>query len=554
MTLKTCTRMNRAEEKPKRVIRQRTQTLLPRYGRAYYSEGPKTKELKSYEDAATLLTEAQRLLPNTKVGVSVLSTFDENFQDLKDLCPSSAFWELNLKYSMRSKDDAISFFGTLTERWDNTLKQIDNFLTVFADKPVFIKLSRELEWLPNTEQATSLLDKLSNHGDAGLIIANSRKIDIGPFIDQDEEVVLAGGVIAGDPLFDSTLKMIEGLAQECKSRVIPIVATGGMVDEQQVLMALRAGADAVQLCTAFDYNGHGFYQTLIDALRARIKWRGLRTLDTYVTQLRTEGIASVFSMPTLYFRAFWSEGFQKQIQQDIRFSRRMDFVLMSGRTVFNEWEGILSDRIKSRFYSVRALSLNPESKAFSAIQQTWGIVEPNEIKARQQRILSAKAWLDRLFNDGLRSLAVHIQERNAEYEKKGEPPLSPALMKVVNTLTDKELSDATQAELLQLLKRENEQRRRDDLERLPSPEWGSKLYDKVPFYSMYIFDDKACVSMYPFMRPGKLASPVYVYFRSSSEYSRLAEEFEMLWTHAAQPGMDSTPTVLGGGSSLDEVE
>ncbi len=263
ITLKTCTRIDRNESGAKSSIREKTQSSLARYGRGYYCDGPKLKELKSYEEASSLLSEAKRILPKTKIGVSVLSTDKEDFEDLKQKCASADFWELNLKYSMRSMQVNASFFETIADKWQETLDSVDRFLKAFPNLPVFIKIPRELEWLPGTKQAIDLLDKLKCHGDAGLIVANSRKMDVQPFIHQDEERNLTGGVMTGDLLFDSTLTMIKGLKNDCAERDISIVATGGMVDERQVLMAMRAGAVAVQLCTAFDYNGSVFYSTLL---------------------------------------------------------------------------------------------------------------------------------------------------------------------------------------------------------------------------------------------------------------------------------------------------
>jgi len=541
ITLKTCTKIDRREQK--RSIRERTQPFLPRYGRAYYWDGPKSKELKNYEEASELLAEAKRILVNSKVGISVLATDQEDFAELRSRCAQADFWELNLKYSMRSKTRAESFFDGSKANWAEAMEQIEKFLVAFPAVPVFIKLPRELEWLPETQEAAEFLDRLKDHGKAGIVVANSRKLDIARFIYQGEETVLEGGVIAGDPLYDSTLTMIAGISEDCSSRDIPIVASGGMVDEQQILMAMRAGADAVQLCTAFDYNGPAFYQTLVAGLRGRMKWRGFADMVRYVEELRKEAIASVFGMPFMYFPTFWSEEFQKQIQQDIRFSRRMDFVLTSGRSLFKAWAGPLTERVRSRLHSIRALLLNPDSQAFAVVQQSWGLAEPNEIRARRERVRAAKLWLEELFRDGTAALTEHLKKLDAEYGETGQRRLSETLMAALRA--------GSSTDLLLLIKRENDQRKREDAERLPCPEWATLFYDRCPFYSMYIFDDKAYVAMYPFIRPSKLASPVYVYTRSSEEYARLDREFKMLWYYSGQTLSD--PEQIAPGVAWSEA-
>jgi dihydroorotate dehydrogenase len=410
ITLKTCTKIDRTEGEGKRLIREKTRLFLPRYGRAFYSDGPKTKELKSYDEAQELVDGAKRVLEKTKVGVSVLATDQEDFNDLRARCGNADFLELNLKYSMRSKVAGESFFDSRNKKWAETLEVVGKFLGAFNDLPAFIKLSRELEWLPSTQEAVQLLDLLKDHGRTGIIVANSRKMDIGGFIYQDEEKHLEDGVLCGDPLYDSTLTMVENLKADCASRDVPIVASGGMVDEQQVLIAIRAGAVAVQLCTAFDYNGRLFYRTLIAALTNRMKWRGLTHMKKYVEQVRNEGVASVFNVPFGYSSSFWADEFQKQIQQDIRFSRRMDMLITSGRTLFRKWDELLTERVKKRFCSIRALHLNPHSTAFTVLQQTWGFGEASALLAQRERVQAAKRWLEGLFGIGHKELIEHLRK------------------------------------------------------------------------------------------------------------------------------------------------
>ena len=410
ITLKTCTNSDRNEPEKKRLIREKIQGFVPRYGRAYYCDGPKLKELKSYDEVQELLDSAKRVLKGTKVGVSVLATDQEQFEDLHRKCGAADFLELNLKYSMRSKDSGESFFESRTAKWVNALGIVENFLVAFAGSPVFIKLSRELEWLPGSKELASLIEALRRHGKAGLIVANSRKMDIGGFIYEDEEKHLVNGVLCGDPLYDSTLRMITDLKADCDNAGIPIIASGGMVDEQQALMALRAGAVAVQLCTAFDYNGPVFYQTLVAALRNRMKWRGVTDMKKYLEQLRNEGVASVFNVPFGYSSSFWADDIQKQIQQDIRLSRRMDMLITSGRTLFRKWEDVLTDRVSNRFHSVRALHLNPHSKAFAVVQETWGFGEESAMHAQRERVLAAKTWLEGLFSAGLKELLNRLKK------------------------------------------------------------------------------------------------------------------------------------------------
>ena len=145
LTLKTCTNTNR--EKPERTIRRKTLDIVPHYGRSYYCDGPKSVELHSYAQTATLLEYAnKKLSEHTKVGVSVLATDEEDFEDLKNRCKQAAFFELNLKYSMRSPSltEPEEFFSSENERWVKTLTTIGRFLNSLRDFPAFMALSRNL--------------------------------------------------------------------------------------------------------------------------------------------------------------------------------------------------------------------------------------------------------------------------------------------------------------------------------------------------------------------------------------------------------------------------
>jgi len=58
--------------------------------------------------------------------------------------------------------------------------------------------------------------------------------------------------------------------------------------------------------------------------------------------------------------------------------------------------------------------------------------------------------------------------------------------------------------------------------------------DQCPFYSFYLFDDKVYVAPYPFVRPGELDSPVYVFSTGSKEFERITKEADFLLEYARQ--------------------
>jgi hypothetical protein len=259
-----------------------------------------------------------------------------------------------------------------------------------------------------------------------------------------------------------------------------------MVDEQHLLHAFRAGAAAAQLCTSFDYNRRGFYETLRSALTARIYMQGLKSFDEFRRRLPELGIAAIQQEPILYFDRFWSAETQNNIRDDIRRSETMDVVVMSGATLFEAWKDLLRQRFAKNL-GLRLLIPNVASDTYVAVQKAWGVTNDAQITARKARVLEAKQKYEQVW-----------EETQAERNK----------------LVGGEVREAK-------------------LEILP--------HDQMPFYSCYIFDDNAYVAPYPFVRAGGEV-PVYVFFRSSKEYERLVNETQNLREVARQ----MQPSVGGG--------
>jgi dihydroorotate dehydrogenase len=477
LTLKTSHRAP-IDQTDSRSIRRKTTDFTDRLSRSYYCDGPKKKELLTYERAAELLKYARSKLPSTKVGISVICNKEQDYDEFLSLCPNADFCELNLKYIFRfDKAEVPKYFDLASQRFEEMLGEVRRFVRAFAELPVFIKMSRELGWLPGTNELDKFLDILSGHGRAGIIVANSLKMDVPIFVSDGQERVLQGGVVCGEALFDQTVSLIDGFRNSCANRGIPIVATGGMIDPQHMLMALRAGASAVQLCTAFAYYQPNYYNTLRWNLQNRIELLGLRDFGEFLSRLRKDSVATVYNMPFMYFDQFWAPDIQMRLQKDVRSSERMDVFLMSGRTVSERWEEALKNRFGKNL-GLRLLHPDPDGPTFAAIQAAWGIVEP-EVTGTKDRVRQAHSGFEKAWKDA---------EKDREKSRRDEPEAK--------------------------------------FEIFPT--------NKCPFYSFYIFDDKVCVSPYPFIRPGEPNIPVYIFFAGSPEYERISREADTLFEYAKQ--------------------
>ncbi len=478
LTLKTAHKAP-IDKEATETTRHRTTESMSRLSRSFYCDGPKQKELITYEKAAELLKYAREQLPDTEIGISVLCNAKQDYHELQTLCPHSSFFELNLKYIFRfDKKEKTSFFQVAPERFHELLAQLHQFTQAFAGIPIFIKISRELAWLPGTKELDSFLEILTKHGKAGLIIANSLKLDIPEYISNGKERILRNGVVCGESLFDQTISLIDSFKAHCDVRNIPIVATGGMIDPEHVLMALKAGASAVQLCTAFDYKRRNYYNTLCWNLQNRIEVLGLPSFSAYLERLRKESVATIYNMPFMYFQQFWGSDIQVRILKDVRASEQMDVFVMSGRKVVERWKDVLKQRFQ-RNLGFRLLLPNPEGPAYGPILKSWGMTDL-ELGARKERVKGSRKLYEELWT-----------ETGAERKNNISPGDQEAEFQV---------------------------------------SWS----DQCPFYSFYLFDDKVYVAPYPFIRPGEPNIPVYVFFAGSPEYERIKNEAHTLFAYGLQ--------------------
>ena len=474
----------------KRSVREKTQKILPRYGRSFYCDGPKQEELLTYEKTAELLNFAKGKLPKTKLGISVLSSAAQDYVSLRQMCDGADFCELNLKYSFRIKDKP-EHLKESASAFEAILKEIGRFLTAFADIPSFIKLSRELSWLPGSGEFTRLLELLVKHRKAGLIVANSLKVDIPAFLAGGIEWDLKGGVFCGERLFDQTIDLLEKMKTECQEKNVPLIATGGMIDPEYTILAVRAGASAVQLCTAFDYKGINFYRTLVWNLGNRIKSRGLKSFEQYAERIRDEGVASVYSMPFTYYEEFWGDEAQSAMRADVLTSGRMDMFLMSGQSLVTKWKDALTARLKKNL-PARLLLPNPDGGVFVAIQKSWGMSEESEIGNRKARLRKTVMDIHALANIGTRKDLVEV------------------------AYTDK------------------------------CPFFSFYIFDDKVYVAPYPF---------VLVAGGDMPVPVYVFIAGSPEFTRFEKEFGTLFKLAGEmDGVQKSPASGTGDSSASQKQ
>lgn len=473
LTLKTSKKTEVREDKER--IHERLLPISAAFGKSTYCDGPKHEEFLSYRDTSRLLDYAKSKLGSTKIGASVLADKDEDYSLLRQTCVNADFYELNLKYAFRIQKayNQREYLLRQREVFSAVLDEVSRFCIEMSKVPIFVKLSRELDWLPGTPEQTQLLDRLQRHGRCGVVLANSLKADLPEVVHDGRTYRFRGGVVCGEHLFSSTVSLVEGFYQPCRERNIPIVASGGMVDEEHILHAFLAGASSVQLCTTFDYHRVTFYNALRTALKARIFQQGLDSFEQYHDRLPQAGVASIYNVPFFYFDRFWSDTVQNHILSDIKRSQTMIVAVMSGYTLSKKWE----EELKARFRRNLGISVflpNPDGDLFCSIHRSWGVKDGTEMDALKLRVREAERRFRALW------------DQTSEERKKAIP------------------QDEKEEQLIIL------------------------YHDQCPFFSFYVFDENVYLSPYPLLRTEEVDSPVFVFFAISKEYSRAIAELDRL--------------------------
>ena len=110
-------------------------------------------------------------------------------------------------------------------------------------KPLFVKLPRFEDAAVLVELAAAAVEA----GADGLVTANTLPVEY-------DRLATGRGGLSGQPLFESTLKLVAAVKQASPNHVA-VIGCGGISTGNQAQAVLDAGASAVQLYTALVYEG-----------------------------------------------------------------------------------------------------------------------------------------------------------------------------------------------------------------------------------------------------------------------------------------------------------
>ena len=139
-------------------------------------------------------------------------------------------------------------------------------------KPVFVKLAPDLA----PEALDAAVDVAEQAGASGLIATNTT-------IERHGLPDVGAGGLSGAPLHARALEVVRHVAARSS---LPVIGVGGIGSPKQVVDMLAAGAEAVQLYTAFIYEGPGLVSRLNRAVLGAMEEAGAEDFSAFLAHLR----------------------------------------------------------------------------------------------------------------------------------------------------------------------------------------------------------------------------------------------------------------------------
>lgn len=144
---------------------------------------------------------------------------------------------------LQEKEPIMHILKTLKDYEKSILKNGSSF------KQIFLKIAPDL----NDEQLKDIAEVVVNTDISGVIATNTTIIRDGIVYEKNIEKYGSGG-LSGKPLFEKSLNVVKKLRPLLPPDKI-IIGVGGIDNPEKAKQMLEAGANAIQIYTAFIYHG-----------------------------------------------------------------------------------------------------------------------------------------------------------------------------------------------------------------------------------------------------------------------------------------------------------
>ena len=135
------------------------------------------------------------------------------------------------------------------------LKKLLNQLVVLNQskekaKPILLKIAPDV----NTSQLDDIIEIVQETNIDGIVATNTTISRDGLSASQNKIEAVGAGGLSGQPLKDRSTEVIRYIHQKSKGN-IPVIGVGGIMNKEDALEKLNAGASLIQIYTGFIYEG-----------------------------------------------------------------------------------------------------------------------------------------------------------------------------------------------------------------------------------------------------------------------------------------------------------
>ena len=198
--------------------------------------------------------------------ISISGLSIEEFVDCyKNLQPVSSGIELNIS---SPNTEGIRIFQEPA-----VLRQLLATLTEIKETPIFIKLPPYFDESQRT-RVMKILDVCLEYNLSGVTAINTRPV-------KDARLAIGQGGLSGKPIFPDMLRIVRDIRKHT-GPTFAINACGGISSGEDALAAIQAGANTVQVYTAFVYQGPALLKRINSQILSYLDKEGVDSLESLV--------------------------------------------------------------------------------------------------------------------------------------------------------------------------------------------------------------------------------------------------------------------------------
>ncbi len=201
--------------------------------------------------------------------ISISGLSIEEFVDCyKTLQPVSSGIELNIS---SPNTEGIRIFQE-----PDMLRQLLAALTEEQETPIFIKLPPYFDE-PQRTRVMKILDVCLEYNLSGVTAANTRPV-------RDVRLAIGQGGMSGKPIFPDMLRIVRDIRKHTGPQ-FAINACGGISSGEDALAAIQAGANTIQIYTAFVYQGPALLKRINSQILSYLDKEGVDSLESLASSI-----------------------------------------------------------------------------------------------------------------------------------------------------------------------------------------------------------------------------------------------------------------------------